>query len=502
MFGKISSINHSEFSHHKNYCYHNCGLCKTLGSEYGITSRLLVNKDIVFLDEMLGMVSAFYGIKTEDSFYSYNCFQMPKGDLPFHFLYSAAITMLLTKHKLADDIEDNRGTKKLIPFIAKNYFKSNFVQAEKYLESIGFPMKEFYVHISNAKLAEKLFKNENNTIDRLAENYGKLCSIVAHHGVKLIRRDTFSTYLSKDIDDFACAFGKIIYICDAYMDIDSDVRNGLFNPLAEKYNIRKNQYFSDDQVSDIKNYINYQYEIINKIVLNSEINPRHMADRIKFNIDRIFAQPRNNNYLHSGIKNIRNKCNAYRTQVNYYSLPLKYKKLPIADLIKRKSSIVFFSAFTVFILGCYKSDVPVGNRVEINPIFLGKWTICDNPEDNYNLEVLKLNNYAYLALTLQKNGEMIKEIMYLSKIKDQYFISSEKITENGKTFYEIYNVVFKNDLIEFNIFDQEKFKKGDGSWLEFQDSEALAKYIEIVMDGSDFYTLIDGKKQGIKFCRK
>ena len=83
-----------------------CGTCKTIGSLYGQTSRLLLNHDTVFLAEILSALSGETLSDWQKSYQSFNCLSMPKGEMPVSLQFAATTNVILTEFKLADHIAD------------------------------------------------------------------------------------------------------------------------------------------------------------------------------------------------------------------------------------------------------------------------------------------------------------------------------------------------------------------------------------------------------------
>jgi hypothetical protein len=86
MFGLMKyyrcSSSEDERDHYK---LHYCGVCKTLGTLYGQKTRFLLNRDLVFLSELLAEISG----KSPDTWncpalHVRNCFRLPKHNEDIH----------------------------------------------------------------------------------------------------------------------------------------------------------------------------------------------------------------------------------------------------------------------------------------------------------------------------------------------------------------------------------------------------------------------------------
>ena len=91
-----------------------CTLCKVLGKKYGLISRFTLNYDFTFLT-LLNM-----SLKNDcNKFYQKHCTFNPlkKCNLctdTFDFEMPAAAAMIMSYYKLLDNIQDEKGVKKLV----------------------------------------------------------------------------------------------------------------------------------------------------------------------------------------------------------------------------------------------------------------------------------------------------------------------------------------------------------------------------------------------------
>ncbi len=196
-----------------------CGLCRSIGSVTGQLSRLSLSYDLVFL---AAVRMAVCGIKPE--FMSHRCLaHMTKKRLVMcdndALRYTAAVSAVLSNAKLADDITDERGMKRLRAVVASPFTRhmvtltQNIVPVETSLET--------------SRLLEELSALERDgctSANLTADAFGKVLEYAFSYGLSGSEFD-----LSARIGRY---IGRFIYICDAADDMLSDIKAGRYNPIA------------------------------------------------------------------------------------------------------------------------------------------------------------------------------------------------------------------------------------------------------------------------------
>lgn len=491
MFGKISHYNHTKLQQHKSLCHHHCGLCKTLGKDYGLLSRFVVNQDVALLQEMLGAIdNTISGNNTKD-FRSYNCFKYPSDPAPISFKYTAAISLLMTQFKIEDNIDDNRGYKKIVFKLLKLLFKNKYKKAVDYLESVNFPLSKVVTLIEMAKKKERelSIKNENS-LDKLSLEYGEVTGVVAEHGVYILK----NPQLMQDAYKFGNAFGRLIHISDAYLDLYKDLNNSRYNPLVEIFRVRETKEMTKHQINTLEVFINdnlHALEGLNEQHIDSNIT--HLVRRIRYNIDLIFSvNP--TNYAPGFIKKNKIKWHSFICQVGFHTNQLIISNKKPLGLFLRKISIISFCMFSVFILGCYQyqSDVPLSNRIDFGSSIDGKWKECDEKEGEF-IEIEKLNKTDYLWTTHSSDGNQFSEIIFFSEVSGISFINIKMDKKKGeKQKYVIGKIKVKGDKFFITFVGNYLFEKGD---LQFDDPGKLTAYVKRIMNSKYFYKSWDKEEK-------
>ena len=207
-----------------------CGTCKTIGAIYGQKSRLLLNHDTVFLAEILTALSGEEIGDWGKSYQSYNCLNLPKGEMPVALQFAAATNIILTEFKLADHIsdEDKRRFR-----LAQKVFSIEFLKAENVLKNWNFPIDE----IKEILQTQKRRENESKSLAHLAEPTARTTAEFFAHGVELIGKSELKDLMF----EIGFAFGKLIYILDAFEDYEKDFRKNQFNALRSAFQTRESK---------------------------------------------------------------------------------------------------------------------------------------------------------------------------------------------------------------------------------------------------------------------
>ncbi len=190
-----------------------CGLCRTLKERHGTISRLTLNYDMTFLVMLLSSV-----YKTEPESGSERCAVHPVKKHQYFCndfsAYAADMNVLLAYHNLMDDWNDDRNVLALGE--AQLFRKAGQQITQQY------PRQSRAVLDGLESLA-RLEKEGELRPDLPAEAFGKLMA------------ELFAVYEDEHAENlrrFGRALGRFIYIMDACMDFDSDLKKMRYNPLV------------------------------------------------------------------------------------------------------------------------------------------------------------------------------------------------------------------------------------------------------------------------------
>ena len=193
-----------------------CGLCRELREKYGISGQITLTYDMTFVVVLL---SALYEPPTQKG--TTRCVIHPVCRQPVRknaaTEYGADMNVLLTYYKCMDDWEDEK------KFAALGYGK--ILQRKNNRLSRRYPEKAEKIR----KLLEKLSQMEKageTDIDKMSGCFGQ-----SMEEIFAWKKDAWEDSLRR----MGFYLGKFIYILDAYDDVEKDVKNGNYNPFAEKY---------------------------------------------------------------------------------------------------------------------------------------------------------------------------------------------------------------------------------------------------------------------------
>lgn len=217
MFGYII-INKGDMKFKEFDVYHSyyCGLCQALKEQYGAKGQISLTYDMTFLVMLL---SSLYEPKTDTK--EVKCIAHPfekhlvrTNDMA---AYGADMNVLFTYYKCRDDWEDEHKVTRLAygKLLEKAYCR---IRA-RYPEKVARIDKLMY----ELGCEEK---KQNTDVDYMAGLFGKVMGEML-----VVREDEWQ----EELYAMGSFLGKFIYLLDAYEDIEEDLKEGRYNPLAKVY---------------------------------------------------------------------------------------------------------------------------------------------------------------------------------------------------------------------------------------------------------------------------
>ena len=196
-----------------------CGLCRALGKCGGQCARMTLSYDFAFM--------ALVRMAVEESaptFKARRCIAHPAKKHPVAensdiLEFCAAASLLLSYHKVKDDIADEKGRKKLVAGLALP-----FLGGMKRKPSRKYRELEEKLAASLTALSDYEKNQAEPSLDRPAEIFGNLLSDIMAYGLQG-KSEKIAAKIGKHI-------GKWIYIVDAADDYTEDVKRNRFNPIA------------------------------------------------------------------------------------------------------------------------------------------------------------------------------------------------------------------------------------------------------------------------------
>lgn len=250
MFGYIKpfkpEMRISEFELYKSVY---CSLCKSLGKNYGIISRLMLSYDCTFL------VILDLALKNEHiSFTKGHCTFNPLKKCNYcdynndSFKFVGAVCVILSYYKIIDEIRDSRFLKRVLALAIKPFFRLSYKKAKAEFNNIDIIVK----NMMNAQI--EVEKDKNANIDISAQPTAEMLSEL----LSLLSTD-YKT--QRILCDFGYFTGRWIYLIDACDDLKKDVKNKAFNPFTKNYKSGINE-------NDLNMYLN---QILNQTLYRANI---------------------------------------------------------------------------------------------------------------------------------------------------------------------------------------------------------------------------------------
>ena len=198
-----------------------CGLCRSLGLQICKSARFTLSYDIVFL----ALVRAFASNETI-TIKNKRCLvhpikKRPMAECENALPYSAAVSAILSYHNLVDDLNDEKGFKKLAKTIILPTFRRHRKKAD--MPNLDKKIEESLKSLYDSETSE------NQSSEACADQFGKVLSAVFAYN--------FGNEITERIlSDIGYHIGRWIYLIDAIDDHREDKKSDRFNPFS-KYDV-------------------------------------------------------------------------------------------------------------------------------------------------------------------------------------------------------------------------------------------------------------------------
>lgn len=218
-----------------------CTLCKNLGRQYGILSRLILSYDLTFLALIILSVQSvspsFKGGRCPFNL-SKKCNYCTNADEVFNF--TSAVSVIMFYYKVKDNIADGGFFKKVLMYLILPYAASRRKKAMKKYEKL-----DIIISKSMNKQAETE-KENTDSFDKAAHNSADALGKI------------FTYYDDANIDlyRFGYMVGRWVYLIDAADDIEKDMKNHSFNVFVNKYHMTSVNEITQNVKKDIESTLN------------------------------------------------------------------------------------------------------------------------------------------------------------------------------------------------------------------------------------------------------
>lgn len=195
-----------------------CSLCRTLGKKYGIWSRFTLSYDFTFLALLnMSMTDGCDPIEKK------RCVCNPLKKCNYckndeSLLMPSAAAMIMMYYKLLDNLNDEKGFKKIGYNLIKPLFSHARNKAKKEYPQIDKIISE-YIAAQNA-----LERDGCAELDKAADPTAKALA-------ELLRLCSDDERQKRVLERIGYCLGRYIYLIDAACDLPQDIKKGSYNCL-------------------------------------------------------------------------------------------------------------------------------------------------------------------------------------------------------------------------------------------------------------------------------
>ena len=220
-----------------------CGLCRQMGKCTGQCSRLSLSYDFAFLAVFrMSLTNEKMELQKK------RCLVHPfkKRNMAIDspsLAYCADASAILTYHKCRDDVNDEKGFKKLRALVASGFFSPAYRRAKRRHPTLDSTV---------SSLLQELRAYEKDTTappsaDTPASIFGNLMASVLSEGLEGVEARIAKT--------FGRAIGHWIYLIDAADDYRDDLKSGSFNPFVRLFGAEMTEENAQSVALSLKRYL-------------------------------------------------------------------------------------------------------------------------------------------------------------------------------------------------------------------------------------------------------
>ena len=242
-----------------------CGLCRTMGKCTGCVSKMTLSYDFVFFALVrMALLKAKGDVKRR------RCVLHPLKKRPMLEInptleYTAKSSVILTRIKLKDNINDTHGFSRFFARIA-GLVSIFFKKTDKNLLPLADKIKACFEELL------LLEKEECDSIDMVANTSGELIGHVASFGL-----DEESAKIAYEI---GFHLGKWVYVIDACDDLEKDVKKKSYNVLKYAFG----NSLSDEDKELLKRAMLLELDAMSKYVERIDFSQHRDVEAIIKNI--------------------------------------------------------------------------------------------------------------------------------------------------------------------------------------------------------------------------
>lgn len=215
-----------------------CSLCRQLGKSYGAAARLTLSYDCTFYAMLL------LSLNPEcPGFHTGRCMVNPLKKCSYcnagenELVMASALSVLMTYHKIRDDIADSGFFGKL-----RGYLLLPIASGARKKAARDFP--ELDSIVSDAmKRQEEAERNESPGIDLCADpTANMLCHVFE---LAAGEEDASKNTQARVLNQIGYYLGRWVYLIDAADDMEKDLKSKSFNPFVLQFQLNQNSTEAD-----------------------------------------------------------------------------------------------------------------------------------------------------------------------------------------------------------------------------------------------------------------
>ncbi len=229
MFGTLK-INRASIDEttRRGYSRFYCGMCKTLGSEFGQPFRATLSSDSVF---MVLLADAFTQNGAEEAIVRCPLAPVRYRSAVEHdstaMVFGGAIQILLGDQWLADHAMDGQR----VPRLARRLMGTPVSRAQELLKDLGVDLQVLNGFESHQNTIEAGNPTPSEAAGPTSSSLGLVFSAVAELPGTIPEIQTEAG--RQQLRELGCAVGLVIYLTDALEDLERDREENSFNPLLD-----------------------------------------------------------------------------------------------------------------------------------------------------------------------------------------------------------------------------------------------------------------------------
>ena len=253
MFGYVRPMKAElKVREHEEYKAVYCTLCRELSRHYGRLAKFALSFDITFYAVLaLGVNGAKPAVRKGRCVVNpaKKCTYICEGREEYH--KAAALTVLMTYQKLADNMEDEKTFKRLGSAFLRLFVKG---PAKKAKSDFPFMAEAIENMMAEQKKAES---DEHISIDACCAPTANALSAIFS---ELAGGDEIKKRVLSQLGYF---LGRWIYAMDAADDLEKDMKDGAFNPFISRLGLEGKTEVPPEEKDRVENYCN---EVLNSNV--------------------------------------------------------------------------------------------------------------------------------------------------------------------------------------------------------------------------------------------